>query len=90
MVGKPPQPGTLARGWRLGKLGLTLTGSYLGYLGEDEQRQRRFAQVSSQRVRRELGSLKGAAMKLGQLLSQQTRTLPEGAIQELAGAQEIN
>ena len=93
MVGKPPQPGTLARGWRLGKLGLTLTGSYLGYqaqnlfLGENEQRQRRFAQASSQRVRQELGSLKGAVMKLGQLLSQQTRTLPEGAIRELAGLQ---
>jgi hypothetical protein len=93
VVGKPPQPGTLSRGLRLGKLGLTLTGSYLGYqaqnlfLGESEQRQERFAQASSRRVRRELGSLKGAAMKLGQLLSLQTRTLPEAAIRELAGLQ---
>jgi hypothetical protein len=93
VVGKPPQPGVLARGLRLGKLGLTLTGSYLGYqaqnlfLGESEQRQRRFEQASSQRVRQELGSLKGAAMKLGQLLSLQTAALPEAAIQELAGLQ---
>jgi hypothetical protein len=93
MVGKPPQLGALARGLRLGKLGLTLTGSYLGYqaqnlfLGENEQRRQRFEQSSSRRVRQELGSLKGAAMKLGQLLSQQTRALPAGAIRELAGLQ---
>jgi hypothetical protein len=93
MVNPPPQPGVLARGLRLGKLGLSLTGSYLGYqaqnlfLGENEQRQRRFQEESSRRVRRELGSLKGVAMKLGQLLSVQTRALPEAAIRELAGLQ---
>ncbi len=93
MVNKPPQPGTLTRGFRLGKLGLTLTGSYLGYqaqnlfLGENQERQHRFQLTSSKRVREELGSLKGAAMKLGQLLSLQTRTLPEAAIRELAGLQ---
>jgi predicted unusual protein kinase regulating ubiquinone biosynthesis (AarF/ABC1/UbiB family) len=93
MVNAPPQPGVLARGLRLGKLGLSLTGSYLGYqaqnlfLGENEQRERRFQEKSSRRVRRELGSLKGVAMKLGQLLSVQTRALPEAAIRELAGLQ---
>ena len=93
MVNPPPQAGALARGLRLGKLGLSLTGRYLGYqaqnlfLGESEERQRRFAERSSRRVRHELGSLKGALMKLGQLLSLQTRALPEAAIRELAGLQ---
>jgi len=93
MVNKPSRAGALSRGFRLGKLGLTLTGSYLGYqaqnllLGENEQRQHRFQQASSQRVRQELGSLKGAVMKLGQFLSLQTRILPEAAIRELAALQ---
>jgi len=93
MVNKPPQTGAVARGFRLGKLGLTLPGSYLGYqvqnlfLGENEERQHRFQQRSSKRVREELGSLKGAAMKLGQILSLQTRALPEAVIRELAGLQ---
>ena len=93
MVTKAPQPGALTRGLRLGKLGLSLTGSYLGYqaqnlfLGASEQRQRRFRQASSQRVRAELGALKGAAMKLGQLLSLQTQSLPEDVVRELAALQ---
>jgi predicted unusual protein kinase regulating ubiquinone biosynthesis (AarF/ABC1/UbiB family) len=86
---------TLRRGLRLGKLGLSLTGSYLGYqaqnvfLGEEERDQRRrcFQTQSSRRAREELGSLKGAAMKLGQLLSLQTQALPEEAIAELANLQ---
>jgi predicted unusual protein kinase regulating ubiquinone biosynthesis (AarF/ABC1/UbiB family) len=93
MVSKPPNSGTLTRGLRLGKLGLSLTGSYLGYqaqnllFGENEQRQRRFHKDSSRKVRQELGSLKGAAMKLGQLLSLQTPSLPEEVTRELAGLQ---
>ena len=93
MVNKPPQPGTLSRALRLGKLGFSLTGSYLGYQaqnllwGQDEGRQRRFRLSSSQRLREELGSLKGAAMKLGQILSLQTQTLPEEVIHELASLQ---
>jgi predicted unusual protein kinase regulating ubiquinone biosynthesis (AarF/ABC1/UbiB family) len=85
--------GALQRGVRLGRLGLGLTGSYLGYqmqnlvLGADDQRQRRFQQRSSRRLREELGSLKGAAMKLGQILSLQTRALPEAVIEELSGLQ---
>lgn len=93
MVNKPPQPGAVRRGLRLGKLGLSLTGSYLGYqaqnlfLGQNPQRQRRFQQSLSRRVRDELGSLKGAAMKLGQLLSLQSQALPEAALRELATLQ---
>jgi predicted unusual protein kinase regulating ubiquinone biosynthesis (AarF/ABC1/UbiB family) len=87
--------GGLHRGLRLGKLGLSLTGSYLGYqaqnifLGDEkrDQRRRKFQNQSSRRVREELGSLKGAAMKLGQLLSLQTHELSEEAITELANLQ---
>ncbi len=87
--------GAVHRGLRLGKLGLSITGSYLGYqaqnifLGERQrdQRRRQFQTQSSRRIRAELGSLKGAAMKLGQLLSLQTQALPEEAIAELANLQ---
>jgi len=94
-VKKHIHAGALTRGFRLGKLGLTLTGSYLGYqaqnllLGEKNrpERQRNLQQQTSRRVRKELQSLKGAAMKLGQLLSLQTHALSEEAIQELANLQ---
>ena len=87
--------GTVHRGLRLGKLGLSLTGSYLGYQVQNlflsekkrDQRRRQFQTQSSRRMRAELGSLKGAAMKLGQLLSLQTQALPEEAITELAHLQ---
>ena len=89
------QPGALARGFRLGKLGLTLSGSYLSYqaqnlwLGEEEraERQQRFQQKASRRVRQELQSLKGAAMKIGQIFSLQTHALSEDALKELAALQ---
>ena len=87
--------GALARGFRFGKLGLTLTCSYLGYqaqnllLGDEQraERRQRFQQNASRRVRHELQSLKGAAMKIGQLLSLQTHALPDDAIKELANLQ---
>ena len=87
--------GTLSRGFRMGKLGFSLMGSYLGYqaqnliLGESDraQRQSRFRQKASRRVREELGALKGPAMKLGQLLSMQDNILPEEALAELANLQ---
>jgi predicted unusual protein kinase regulating ubiquinone biosynthesis (AarF/ABC1/UbiB family) len=87
--------GTLARGYRIGKLGVSLVGSYLGYqaqnllLGKDTQPQRRarFHQQLSQQVRNELGALKGPAMKFGQMLSMQTEFLSEEALQELANLQ---
>ena len=87
--------GALQRGYRLGRLGLSIAGSYLGYqaqnlwLGEDERPARAalLRQRASGRVRQELGELKGAAMKLGQLLSLQGQALPEDVVRELAQLQ---
>ncbi len=89
------QSGVLPRGFRLGKLGMSLAGSYLGYqiqnifLGETgkPQRQADFHTKASRRVREELGALKGPAMKLGQLLSLRSGALPPEALVELAGLQ---
>src|SRR5215471_1585991 len=87
------QSGVLPRGYRLGKLGFSLAGSYLGYqiqnvfLGETESRKARFHKKASRRLREELGALKGPVMKLGQLLSIQNGILPEGALLELANLQ---
>lgn len=86
---------TLGRGFRLGKLGLSLTGSYIGYQFQNlfmreetrGRRRRLFQQKASRRVREELESLKGPVMKLGQLLSQQTHALPEETLLELANLQ---
>src|SRR5215471_6664008 len=87
------QSGVLPRGYRLGKLGFSLAGSYLGYqiqnvfLGETESRKARFHKKASRQFREELGALKGPVMKLGQLLSIQSGILPEGALLELANLQ---
>ena len=89
------QNGVLPRGYRLGKLGFSLVGSYLGYqvqnilLGETGRPQRKahFQKKASRQLRGELGALKGPAMKLGQLLSLQDGTLPEEALLELANLQ---
>ena len=89
------QSGVLPRGYRLGKLGVRLLGSYLGYqaqnllLGEGErkQRQARFQRQVSRRVREDLGKLKGAAMKLGQLVSMANGTMRPEALEELANLQ---
>ena len=87
--------GVLTRGFHLGKLGLQLAGSYLGYqaqnilLGEEKrpQRQARFQRKAFRRVREELGDLKGPAMKLGQLASMGSGVLPPEALMELANLQ---
>ena len=87
--------GALARGYRIGKLGFSLVGSYIGYqaqnllLSKDTQPQRRarFHQQVSRQVRNELGALKGPAMKLGQMLSMQTGLLSDDALEELASLQ---
>lgn len=94
-MSKNEKSGAVARGYRLGKLGFSLVGSYIGYqaqnllLGEEDraQRQTRFQQEASRQVRDELGALKGPAMKLGQLLSMQSEMLPEEALRELANLQ---
>lgn len=83
------------RGFRLGRLGLTLTGSYLGYqvqnlfLNDEKKVQRRqdFNRQTSHRLSRELGDLKGPVMKLGQILSMQSQLLPPEAIRELTSLQ---
>ena len=87
--------GALQRGFRMGKLGFGLVGSYIGYQAQNillsesgkEQRRARFQQKASKQVTDELGALKGAAMKLGQLLSMQSRAFPEEALRELAALQ---
>lgn len=89
------QSGVLPRGYRLGKLGMSLAGSYLGYqmqnifLGETGRPQRKahFHKKASRQLREELAALKGPAMKLGQLLSIQSGTLTEEALLELANLQ---
>jgi hypothetical protein len=89
------QSGVLPRGYRLGKLGVSLAGSYLGYqvqnifLGETGKPQRKahFHKKASRQLREELGALKGPVMKLGQLLSLQSGAMPEEALLELANLQ---
>ncbi len=89
------QSGVVPRGYRLGKLGLSLAGSYLGYqvqnilLGETGKPQRKahFHKKASRQLREELGALKGPVMKLGQILSLQGGTVPEEALLELANLQ---
>jgi tRNA A-37 threonylcarbamoyl transferase component Bud32 len=95
MVNTKGQNGALSRGFLLGKLGFNLVGSYLGYqaqnllLGEGKQpqRQARFQQQVSRRVREELGNLKGPAMKLGQMVSMGSGTMRPEALEELANLQ---
>src|SRR5207244_2847364 len=80
LVKTSQKSGALQRGFRIGKLGFGLVGSYLGYQAQNlllsesgkAQRRARFQQQASKQVRGELGALKGAAMKLGQLLSMQS------------------
>ena len=89
------QSGVLPRGYRLGKLGVSLVGSYLGYqvqnafLGETgrPERQAHFQKKASGRLRKELGALKGPVMKVGQLLSMQSGTFSQEALLELANLQ---
>ena len=89
------QSGVLPRGYRLGKLGFSLAGSYLGYqiqnafLGETGRPQRKahFHKKACRQLREELGVMKGPVMKLGQLLSLQNGILPEEALLELANLQ---
>lgn len=91
---KEPQ-GPIGRGFRMGRLGLRVVGSYIGYqfqnlfLDDDARAQCRkdLNRNVSRRVREELESLKGPMMKIGQILSMQTQSLPDEAIEELARLQ---
>ena len=85
----------LKRGFRMGKLGFGLAGSYLGYQlqnlfsGEEKRAERRklFNALAACQVREELQSLKGPIMKVGQMLSMQSHVLPEEAVKELTNLQ---
>jgi hypothetical protein len=87
--------GALQRGFRIGKLGFGLAGSYIGYQAQNlllsesgkAERRARFQQKASQRVAGELGELKGAVMKVGQLLSMQSGVFPEETLREFAALQ---
>ena len=91
----PQKSGALQRGFQIGKLGFGLVGSYLGYQAQNlllsesgkAQRRAKFQQKASQRVSGELGALKGAIMKVGQLLSMQSRVFPEETLREFAALQ---
>jgi predicted unusual protein kinase regulating ubiquinone biosynthesis (AarF/ABC1/UbiB family) len=95
LVNSTGKRSTLGRGFQLGRLGLSLVGSYLGYqaqnflLGEGQRTERkaRFHKEASRRVRDELGVLKGPMMKLGQMLSMQSKALPKDVVLELANLQ---
>lgn len=95
MVNTEHSTGTMHRGWQLGKLGLSLTGSYLGYQIQNiflagqakEDRKKSFRRQISRHFREELQSLKGPVMKVGQMLSMQSQILPEEALTELSALQ---
>src|SRR5688572_15930848 len=95
MVSKDRPQSRIGRGLRIGKLGLSLTGSYLGYqfqnlfLDDRERPEKRksFQKKAAQQIRKELESLKGPVMKLGQVLSMQSQMLPEEVLSELANLQ---
>ncbi len=80
------------RGLKLGRLGASLTGSYLAYQvqnlmygsGTAGERRTAFQQRASRRVRSELGDLKGPVMKIGQVLSMMGHVLPAESLEELA------
>lgn len=83
--------GAMKRGFRMGKLGFGLAGSYLSYqvqnlfLGESRRAEQRkmFNALAALQVREELQSLRGPIMKLGQTLSMQSQVLPEEVMREL-------
>lgn len=83
------------RALRMAGMGAGVTGSYLGYLVQrvflnEKARAARLRAThgrAARRVRDEMMSLRGPAMKLGQALSLHTGVLPEEAIAELAKLQ---
>lgn len=91
MVASSESEGVLRRGFRMGKMGFQLTGSYLGYqlqnlfLGAEgkEKNCERFRRKSSRKFREELQSLKGPAMKMGQSLSMLGHLMPAELIEEM-------
>lgn len=86
---------SLRRALGMASMGAGIAGSYLGYalqrafLGETKSRAKlRSAHTrAARRMRDEMQSLRGTAMKLGQTLSLQTGVLPDEALAELATLQ---
>ena len=83
------------RAARLVRLGAGLAGSYLGYQLQRpfvarenaNRRGQAFRRDQAGRVRRELQSLRGPIMKVGQAISMQTYFLSEEAAEELSALQ---
>src|SRR6185436_15690460 len=79
----------------MASMGADIAGSYLGYalqrafLGETKRREKLKSTHTraARRMRDEMQTLRGAAMKLGQTLSLQTGTLPDETLAELATLQ---
>ena len=86
---------SLRRAISMASMGAGIAGSYLGYalqralLGETKSRAKLKSTHTraARRMRDEMQSLRGAAMKLGQTLSLQTGVLPDEALAELATLQ---
>src|SRR5678816_2634173 len=86
---------SIRRALSMASMGAGIAGSYLGYavqrafLGETKSRAKLKSthRRAAQRMRDEMQSLRGTAMKLGQTLSLQTGVLPDEALAELATLQ---
>jgi predicted unusual protein kinase regulating ubiquinone biosynthesis (AarF/ABC1/UbiB family) len=83
------------RALRMASLGAGVAGSYLGYVlqrafvgkAEGERKLKRTHTRVARRMRDEMQSLRGPAMKLGQTLSLQAGILPDETLAELASLQ---
>jgi len=86
---------SIRRALSMASMGAGIAGSYLGYavqrafLGETKSRAKLKSSHTraARRMRDEMQSLRGTAMKLGQTLSLQTGVLPDEALAELATLQ---
>ncbi|HJU91459.1 MAG TPA: AarF/ABC1/UbiB kinase family protein [Pyrinomonadaceae bacterium] len=83
------------RALRMASMGAGVAGSYLGYIlqrafvgkAEGERKLKSTHTRAARRMRDEMQSLRGPAMKLGQTLSLQTAILPDEILAELASLQ---
>src|SRR6266498_3278473 len=81
------------RALSVASMGAGIAGSYIGYLlqraflGEAQSKTKLKSTHTARRMRDELQSLRGPAMKIGQTLSLQIGSLPEETLAELATLQ---
>src|SRR3989454_8444979 len=83
------------RALSMASMGADIAGSYIGYLlqraflgeAKGKRKLKSTHTLAARRMRDEMQSLRGAAMKIGQTLSLQTGTLPDEALAELATLQ---